>query len=253
VRTAVRLESGEPCIVERNVGKGFVILAAAPLGRAGGNLPTLKCYVPLLHELAYYLAAPTADQPTVEPGTAVAIEPPADGGALDVVMPDGTRVPLGSVDSRGFRMFGDTAAPGVYRIVDAAEESPKGGPDYTAMGGGPFAVKWAAEESLLARLSAEDLESIRAHVPLFVAQTTGEMTAALTGEIPGQEVWKQLAACALLALLAEVLVARWITVQRRSHAPSELTFGSTGPQPGDLRARLARPAAAAVEAEEANT
>jgi hypothetical protein len=249
VRTAALLENGDPLMVERKVGAGFVALTTVPLGRSGGNLPTLKCFVPLLHELTYYLAAPTADEPTVDPGTAVALSPGPDGAAVDVITPDGERVPVMPAGSNGPGRFEATAAPGVYRIVAGAD--PEADDAGTAFGGEVFAVRWTADESALTPLSAEDIGRIGARVPLFVARTTGEMTAALTGNIPGEEVWKQLVACALLTLLAEVLVARWITVQRRSHAPSQVTFGAAGPQPQDLRAHLGGQPAPGVEREEA--
>jgi hypothetical protein len=134
--------------------------------------------------------------------------------------------------------FGETAEPGLYRLAAADEAGTESDGD-GRFGEQVFAVKWAPEESALSPLTGDDIKNVNAHVPLFVARTTGEMTAALTGSIPGQEVWKQLVACALLTLLAEVLVARWITVQRRSHKPSEVDFGTVGPEPGDLRARLA--------------
>jgi hypothetical protein len=251
VRTAARLENGAPLVVERKVGKGFSLLVTVPLGRSGGNLPTLKCYVPLAHELAYYLAAPTIEEPTFEPGSVVAVEPLEDAAGTDVVTPDGTRIAiLAGGAAEPFR-FEDTAAPGLYRVIGASEDQSGDDTGSSPMASAVFAVKWAPEESALAPLSADDLGRIGDKLPLFVARSTDEMTAALLGDIPGQEIWKQLAACALLTLLAEVLVARWITVKRRSHSPSEVTFGTEGPQPQDLRARLAREPAPQPEGEEA--
>src|SRR5262249_13008554 len=46
-----------PFLVERAVSPGRVMLAAVPLDNSWGtNLPDLAAFVPLVHELAYYLA-----------------------------------------------------------------------------------------------------------------------------------------------------------------------------------------------------
>ena len=62
--------------------------------------------------------------------------------------------------------------------------------------------------------------------------------AAIVGDIPGQEIWKQLAACALLVLLAEVAVGRWITMQRRSHSVEQIDFGAEAVDPRNLWDKL---------------
>lgn len=95
VRVGMRLKTGEPFLVERKVGKGSVLMTATSLGRGDSNLPTLKCFVPLVHELAYYLAAPTVTEANVRAGTPVTIELAAGtdvpGGKVEVVSPSNVR------------------------------------------------------------------------------------------------------------------------------------------------------------------
>ena len=74
VRVGGRLHTGEPFLVERKLGKGYVLMTAAPLDPSGGNLPALKSFVPLIHELVYYLAAPMMLDANVAPGTEATLE-----------------------------------------------------------------------------------------------------------------------------------------------------------------------------------
>jgi hypothetical protein len=113
----------------------------------------------------------------------------------------------------------------------------------------PFAVLRDPAESTLRALTEADLERVGRHVNLFAAKTTGEMTAALAGNVPGREVWKYLALCALAALIAEVAVARWVTGQRRTHTAEQVSFGTEPVSPQSLRDKLwERPASSAQEA-----
>ncbi|KPK57936.1 MAG: hypothetical protein AMK73_09650 [Planctomycetes bacterium SM23_32] len=241
VRVAATLAGGQPLLVERRLGRGSVLLAAVALGRRDSNLPTLKSFVPLVHELTYYLAAPTVRELNVRPGMPVAVELPGSGGmALDqaqVVTPSGERLPVtvtpdGEVCRASFRR---TREPGLHRIVLGGEQGDQTGPRVEV----PFVVLGDPEESRLTPLTAADLERVRRHVAVFRASTTQEMVAALRGDIPGRELWRQLAVCALVVLLAEVAVARWITLQRRSHVAEEVHFGMEVNDPDELRRRLA--------------
>ena len=66
-------------------------------------------------------------------------------------------------------------------------------------------------------LSDLDLKSIREHLDIFRAQTSEELTTAVTGSVPGEELWKYLAVALLLGLIAEIALTRWIASRRRLH------------------------------------
>ena len=87
VRIGGFLDTDDPLLVERKVGKGYVLMTAFALDRRDSNLPTRKCYVPLVHELAYYLAAPTMVQANVRPGSEFAVELPLKSIDLSKVDP----------------------------------------------------------------------------------------------------------------------------------------------------------------------
>jgi hypothetical protein len=57
------------------------------------------------------------------------------------------------------------------------------------------------------------------------AKTFDELNAAVSGGIPGEELWRWLAIGALLALVGEIALTRWIAMQRKSHEVAEVEFG----------------------------
>ena len=68
------LDTAEPFLVERKLGQGYVLLAAGAFHPRNTNLPALKCFVPMMHELTYYLASPTMARCNVESGSDVTLE-----------------------------------------------------------------------------------------------------------------------------------------------------------------------------------
>jgi len=240
VRVGGLLDTGEPLLVERRVGKGYVLMTSMSLDRRESNLPSLKCFVPLVHELAYYLAAPALAQTNVRPGSEFVMELPARSpGAVkkaealakvpaDVVTPSNRRVQasLAAVPN-GLRVtFSGTYEPGLYRLTVPQ----KVGEDFlvpaAATGEGfPFVVLDDASEGDLTPLTDAELEAAGRHVDLFRADSTGRLVEAVTGSVPGEELWKYLALALLVGLLAEVGLARWIATQRRMHMIDTVSFG----------------------------
>jgi len=88
----------------------------------------------------------------------------------------------------------------------------------------PFAVTSAAEESRLTPFTEIELERIDKQIDFFRASSEGEMVAAVTGGVPGHEMWKYLAVAALAVLLAETALTRWIAVQRRAGSAHTIDF-----------------------------
>jgi len=74
VRVGGRLHTGEPFLVERKLGRGYVLMTAAALDPSASNLPALKSFVPIMHEMVYYLAAPMMLDPNVAPGSEVTLD-----------------------------------------------------------------------------------------------------------------------------------------------------------------------------------
>jgi len=253
VAVAGLLDTGDPMLVERTVGKGLVLMTAMSLDRRDSNLPALKCFVPLVHEMICYLAAAGRADANGKPGGEVTIPLPAEevgprsplrklakGDPVEVVTPSQGRA-IATVTGSGevLRLrLGATQSPGLYHLLTpGASKSPQGRQ--------PFVLLRNPEESHLTPLTDADLASVGRHVRFFRAHTTDEMTAAASGEVPGQELWKYLAACALLALLCEIALTRWIAMQRRSHDVQPVQFADAL---ADIQALRARAKEAVVEA-----
>lgn len=228
VRIGGLLDSGEPFLVERQLGRGYVLMTSLGLDRRDSNLPTLKCFVPLIHEIVLYLAAPNMTDPNIRPGMEMAIELPtnlinlavtpkdkaASTRTVEVFTPSEKRRPatVANVEGRPFVRFGETQEPGLYHVL-----LPAAGGSTNAEVSIPFVVLNQPEESTLTELSETDFATILDRVDLFLARSREEMLTTVMGGIPGQELWKFLAIGAILALLGEIALTRWIAVQRRFH------------------------------------
>jgi hypothetical protein len=240
-----RLDTGDPLFVERRVGKGYVAMMAVSLDRRESNLPSLKCYVPLVHEIAYYLAAPTLLDTNVRPGSEFVVQlpwksaeiaqregdrakqMPLDGKPVEVLTASDQRVGASVASTpAGLRItFSGTYEPGLYHVL----LPPKAAENYVVpqltKKGLPFVVLGDAEESRLVSLTDAQFEAADKHVPLFVARSTNDLIAAVTGRVPGEEMWKYLAVALLVVLLAEIGLTRWIAMQRRMHVVEAVSFG----------------------------
>ncbi|KKK51723.1 hypothetical protein LCGC14_3112100, partial [marine sediment metagenome] len=54
VAVGAALDNGEPFLIQRTLGRGFVLTLTVPLDEKCADLPLHKCYVPMVHELVYY-------------------------------------------------------------------------------------------------------------------------------------------------------------------------------------------------------
>ncbi|MFW6108081.1 MAG: BatA domain-containing protein [bacterium] len=67
------LDNGDPFAVERHLGQGRVLLCAVPLDASDSNLPGLKSFVPLVHEMVYYLIQPGRTQWNFAPAAELSV------------------------------------------------------------------------------------------------------------------------------------------------------------------------------------
>jgi hypothetical protein len=126
---------------------------------------------------------------------------------------------------------------GLYRVQlpDPLAEAFAG---MTPGGGGvPFAVQGDAAESRLVTLSQVERDHVGQHVDFFVAGTESEMVAAVSGDVPGQELWRYLAVGALAVVLAESALARWIARHRKTGAVQRVDFSTRAVDPAAFRSR----------------
>lgn len=252
VRIGGLLGTGEPFLAEREVGVGYILLLSTMLDRTDTSLASLKSFVPLVHELVYYLAAPMMIEHNLTPGAEFSIEitandldkrgdleerresdPPDDWseeddqGAVITILPSGEKR-LAELErtERGLRIgYSSTHAPGLYEFVLPTNVAPLYSSNLFSRATIPFSVLGDANESFLDLLSDADIEQAQEYVDLFPADKAEEMEAAIADETPGEELWRYLVIGAVLALLGEIAVSRWIAIKRQYHADLHIDFG----------------------------
>jgi len=248
VRVGGQLESGEPLLVERKLGKGYILMTSFAMDRRDSNLPSLKCFLPFIHELVYYLAAPMVAEVNVRPGVEIVAElnaaspglkvntgafaayRAAQNPTIEVITPSTNRLaavakPVG--DNLVIR-FEATQEPGLYRMLIPSAVATRTTASTNAAEGVelPFSVVGQGQESTLNPLTESDLAQVKTRVGMFVANSRQDMVTAFGGDVPGREVWKYLALCALLFLIAEIALTRWIAIQRKFSDAEVVTLRS---------------------------
>ncbi|MEX1223256.1 MAG: VWA domain-containing protein [Pirellulales bacterium] len=266
VRVCGAFDTGEPLLVERKLGKGRVLLTAMSLDGDGGNLPAKQSFLPFVQEMIKYaMQLPSYNLEFNAPGArsvtlpldsgprksedGVPTEPPPSVAVL--VTPDGSKSEAAlTVTADEVRAdFSPLASPGLYRLeLPEALQASFGG--LLLDGAVPLVVHASPQESRLDVLSDDQLAAGGEIMPISAAPSLEELLAAISGETSGHQFWKTLALAALLLMIAEIALARWIAVQRRvggghaaglsrpreslsessasrhpRHAPSEVTIG----------------------------
>jgi len=104
----------------------------------------------------------------------------------------------------------------------------------------PFTVARNDAESHLDALSEEDYAFLADFVSVAKPRNLDELIGFLQGKQFGQELWKYLAIGALVFLLVEVALARWIARSRRLGEEITVRFESKDTPTGAFREQLAR-------------
>ena len=198
----LRYESGAPALVEREVGKGRVMLLTTTVDREWTDLPIRTGFLPLVRESLRHLvgAADDDSSATLLVGEPRLLTFTGDAQALEVTRPDGS-VWIGERDpGKGSHSiaYAGTDQIGLYRVRAA-------GPDgaFAADGAQDFAVNLDPRESDPTRL-APDKRPDR----IAVARVGGKPPKHRV------ELWHALSALMILILLAESLLSvRWRRVR----------------------------------------
>ncbi|MBI5722554.1 MAG: BatA domain-containing protein [Planctomycetes bacterium] len=250
VSVPAALRSGLPLFAERRMGKGIVLMSALAADNSDSNLPRLKCFVPLVHELAMELCLPSRPQWNIRPGRTATIELPADAAGMAGVKsfavvklfappPAPGRaageelqivrewpVPPERSERTVRAGFSQTREPGLYGFI-----VPRTGAGIASVSGGisdrrvrlgdsgglmPFTVLGDTRESRMNGLVAGDFDAMaRGGFEIAVVSSTGEALACLGGQVPGQVLWRQFLLAAAVCMFCELAMARFIASRRR--------------------------------------
>ena len=120
------------------------------------------------------------------------------------------------------------AVPGLYQVKLPADlrESITGDTATTPL---PVVVRGEIAESRLDALTAEDLAQLGARIDVLLPQSTADVLMVLSGRGFGREITRLIAAAAVLLLLLEMALARWVSRSRRAGDDVRIEFGDTSP------------------------
>jgi len=199
-----RLSDGSPLIAEKQMGAGRVIVFTSGLDNVANDLPLHASFVPFVVETARYLAGDQQRVTNVAVGAALDLHRGAHGGAADVIDVTGHHL-LTLAEATTARVY-TIPAEGFYEIHDAA--------------GKVWLVAAHADraESDLTPASPDTLALWRETGRAPVSAGPGAQSVESSGKL---EFWRWLLLLAVIALLAESLVAsRYLATEKElQHEP----------------------------------
>jgi hypothetical protein len=116
-------ESGAPALIERQLGRGRVLLFTSTIDRDWNNLPIQPAFLPLIQQTVRYLShAPLRDS---EPPTLIGqprdLRLQAGDTRVEVSLPSGKKRLFERLGGRQVLTFTDTIEPGFYRVAAAGD------------------------------------------------------------------------------------------------------------------------------------
>jgi hypothetical protein len=201
-------EESSPLLVERAYERGSVLLWTTSIDGDWNVFPQSPAtLIPLLHELLRHAGRVSRPARDVAVGGALELELEAFPRAAELVRPDGSRTPLSGEASE--------VARGLWRLPPTGPLDRAGLWHVETEGGPALAVAslFDPREGDLERLGGDELE---AQHPVW-RLTRGTDSAGAGGDdaLERGELWRPLAAAALLFLLLETLWSAWIARARR--------------------------------------
>ncbi len=213
----LRAEGGAPLAVEKDLGRGRVIVQAIPLGLAWSSFPLCHSYVVMVHEWLWYLTGPGLLKRNLRPGEQLQASRPADSpnGSCALETPGGRSAQLvGEVEGGQivFR-YSKTLFPGEYRL--ALPDVKQGAPFEK------FLVNRDPEESNLTPLSEAQIKSLTKTGGLaFGADPLSEPNSSQQIAAPPKAFAQWLLVALVLLMAIEITVAFWLARHRRSQTPA---------------------------------
>jgi hypothetical protein len=187
-RVMAAFSNSEDAIVEWQIGKGRVVLAAFPADMDWSNLPVRSAFVPLVHQIFKFAAGIRDIKSDFLAGEVlnVQIEP----GNASVVLPSGETLQLGKAGSDGTVACPGTRETGVYKFK-------AGGVTRAA------AVNVDTAESVLERADEKTLSAVFRPARFAVIKDPADVPSAVNEFRHGVELFTYLLILAIAAFLLE--------------------------------------------------
>jgi hypothetical protein len=163
----------------------------------------------------------------------------AEGGAPQVTGPTGQPLPATlETDEQTIAIrIEQVDQPGIYQLVLPSGMESNYQSLINEQGTIPLAVGADLQESQLQPLPQVALAGVSDLVDLYNVESADQVVTAAVGGIPGQELWRYLAVGALIVLLGESLLARWITASRKTGSAQPVDFRGQAAMLGAFRDR----------------
>ncbi len=202
--TAIAMLTGsDPLLIERPFRNGRVIMSTAPLDNSWRtNLTDLPAFVPLAHELIYYLAGARSAESNLAPGQPIRFRGSEDTGSgiVTVQTPDGDPK---SVEAKSWPfVYEETREPGSYALSCSGKTS-------------YFVVQPDSRESETAPTTSEDRKKVSELIPnMNYVENTDDLVDALTKGSGTKELWLLVLVGVFMALFGEVWMTRRMVLRR---------------------------------------
>jgi hypothetical protein len=214
-----RLDDSEPLLVQRNVGRGLVLMLGTSVQVNWSNLPLRTIFLPLITQLTFDLAdveqtraSVIAGQPLVfnavaRPSSAAATDEAASGPpvAIEIVPPGGGTLrrsapaakPQAAVGADTFH-YADTHEIGIYVLRQLGATPPR----QIA-----YAVNFDPDEAEPAAIEPAELEERLGGEPLIVAENPDDLSATFARLREGKSLWGVFLTAVLIALVFETFLS----------------------------------------------
>ncbi|MFP4352744.1 MAG: BatA domain-containing protein [Puniceicoccaceae bacterium] len=205
VSTVASFDDGTPAILERDFGRGRVILFASTADNTWNDLPLRAVYVPFVHRLTGYLISRQADALNLGVGQAQTLPFPAEALDRSATIELTGREDVSYRDVRPVELFGE-------RILLRTAPLRLAGGYRAEVGGDPplgrrFAVQQNPVESSQNYLDETADPDMEASVRVIRDTATDPMEARIRSLRSGAELSRPLLIAVLLLLLAESVLA----------------------------------------------
>ena len=195
METLIALKNGDPLLVRKQIGKGFVLCLTTSLDRSWSNLPAKPLFAPLMRELIPSLADPLREETGLQAwvGRPVKLRVPSGIKSVSVVSPDGI-ASAARISADGILEWPAPSRPGLYDVRTGNAKT-----DFN------FAVNIPDmdQEGDLSRLDERDAKNIFRDHSLDYVSAVSNKTGALLAALQGRDLANPLLACLFILFFVE--------------------------------------------------
>ena len=203
--TLLSLADGSPLLVENRFESGNVMMFTTSASDDWSNFPLKQAYLPLLHEIVYYLSRSETAKDTYPAGSPVRLTfgDVREGITVHVSTPEGRKFRVRTTAAEGGCVgeFPFTDRPGIYRWEA----------DKTQHTQGAFAVNPDVRESDLQQTAGSDVEAAGLSDRVYVVSSIDEMRETLARLREGLPLLDYFFMIVLVIAVFECFFSNWLT------------------------------------------